>query len=53
VFANQMQTLLDDPARAREIGCAVRERAIKLFSWERAGREIERVYARVSRATQS
>ncbi|MEW5719706.1 MAG: glycosyltransferase family 4 protein [Chloroflexota bacterium] len=48
-FAQQIQTLLDDPERAREIGCAVRERAIKLFSWERAGREIERVYAQIAR----
>jgi glycosyltransferase involved in cell wall biosynthesis len=46
-FANQIQALLDDPARAREIGGAVRERAIKLFSWERAGREIEQVYSKV------
>ena len=46
-FANQIQALLDDPARAREIGCAVRERAIELFSWERAGREIEKAYREV------
>ena len=43
-FANQMQTLLDDPVRARAIGEALRQRAMDLFSWERAGREIERVY---------
>lgn len=43
-FADQIQALLDDPERARAIGGAVRARAIKLFSWERAGREIERVY---------
>ena len=47
-FARQIQSLLDDPARAHTIGAAVRARAIKLFSWERAGREIERVYARVA-----
>jgi glycosyltransferase involved in cell wall biosynthesis len=46
-FASQIQALLNNPERAREIGCAVRERAIKLFSWERAGREIEKVYREV------
>ena len=46
-FANQIQALLNDPERAREIGCAVRDRAIKLFSWERAGREIEKAYREV------
>ena len=46
-FADQIQVLLDDPARARTIGCAVRARALKLFSWEQAGRAIERVYAKV------
>jgi glycosyltransferase involved in cell wall biosynthesis len=43
-FANRIQVLLDDPERAHTIGGAVRARAIKLFSWERAGREIEKVY---------
>jgi glycosyltransferase involved in cell wall biosynthesis len=46
-FANQIQTLLDNPARAREIGEALRARAIKNFSWERAGHAIERVYEKV------
>ena len=46
-FANQIQALLNDPARARAIGSAVRERAIELFSWERAGREIEKAYREV------
>jgi glycosyltransferase involved in cell wall biosynthesis len=45
LFANQIERLLDDPARARAVGIALRERAKTLFSWERAGREIERVYA--------
>lgn len=43
-FADQMESLLNDPARGRVIGAALRERAIALFSWERAGREIEGVY---------
>lgn len=44
VFANQIQALLDDPARARAIGCALRERAEECYSWTVAGHEIERVY---------
>ena len=48
-FADQMQALLADPGRAREIGGVLRVRAMTLFSWERAGREIEGVYARVVR----
>ncbi len=43
-FADQIRALLADAARAREIGGALRERAQDLFSWERAGQEIERVY---------
>ncbi len=43
-FADQICALLADAARAREIGGALRERAQDLFSWERAGQEIERVY---------
>jgi len=46
-FAAQIQTLLDDPARARALGQALRQRAQQLYSWERAGQEIERVYAMV------
>jgi len=48
-FADQIAVLLDDPARARAIGGALRERAIARFSWEHAGREIERVYDQVAR----
>ena len=48
-FADRMQALLDDLARAREIGQALRERAIEMFSWERAGRAIESVYKQVRR----
>jgi len=46
-FAAQIQTLLDNPARARALGQALRQRAQQLYSWERAGQEIERVYAMV------
>jgi glycosyltransferase involved in cell wall biosynthesis len=48
-FADRMQLLLDEPARAREIGQALRRRAIEKFSWERAGHAIEQVYAKVLR----
>ena len=44
-FAGQIESLLDDSARARGIGVALRERARQQFAWENAGREIERVYA--------
>lgn len=43
-FADQIERLLDDPARARQIGLALRERARERFSWERAGHDIVRVY---------
>lgn len=43
-FANQIEALLNDPARARQIGSALRERAREVFAWERAGREMEGVY---------
>lgn len=48
-FANQIEELLNHPARAREIGQALRQRAIEKFSWERAGHAIERVYEKVRR----
>jgi glycosyltransferase involved in cell wall biosynthesis len=43
-FADQIETLLEHPERARAIGLALRERAQQHFSWERAGRAIECVY---------
>ena len=46
-FAERIQGLLDQPARAREIGTALRARAIANFSWDRAGHAIERVYEKV------
>ncbi len=47
-FAAQVEVLLDDPARARDIGCRLRDWARHLFSWECAGREIERVYGEIA-----
>ncbi|MGE5262333.1 MAG: glycosyltransferase family 4 protein [Acidobacteriota bacterium] len=43
-FADQIQVLLQEPSRARAIGIALRARANECYSWEHAGREIERVY---------
>jgi glycosyltransferase involved in cell wall biosynthesis len=43
-FADQIETLLNDPARARDLGCALRARVIEKFSWDAAGREMARVY---------
>lgn len=43
-FADQIQALLQEPSRARAIGIALRARANECYSWEHAGREIERVY---------
>jgi len=44
-FAQQIEALLDEPARAEKIGRALRARVIEKFAWTRAGREIEKVYA--------
>lgn len=46
-FAHQIETLLQDPDRARLIGCALRERAGEVFSWASAGQAIERVYVQL------
>lgn len=43
-FAQQILALWRDPARARQIGAALRARALEIYSWERGGKEIERVY---------
>ncbi len=47
-LADQLAVLVNDPARARALGAKLRARAVEKFSWEFAGREIERVYDRVS-----
>jgi glycosyltransferase involved in cell wall biosynthesis len=46
-FANEIEKLLADAERGRTIGLELRERAKQHFSWEQAGREIERVYESV------
>lgn len=46
-FAEALISLLDDPTRADQTGQALRERVVKQYSWERAGRQILEVYKRV------
>jgi glycosyltransferase involved in cell wall biosynthesis len=46
-FADEIEELLADPQRGRTIGLELRDRARQYFSWEQAGREIERVYQSV------
>ncbi len=46
-FAAQILALLNDPARARQIGAALRQRATDVYAWERAGREMEGVYKKL------
>lgn len=48
-FAEHILALLDDSERARALGQALRARALELFSWERAGREIEKVYREIQK----
>lgn len=44
-FAQQIQTLLDDPSRARMLGSRVRERAQAVYSPDSVGRTLECLYA--------
>jgi glycosyltransferase involved in cell wall biosynthesis len=46
-FADRIEMLLRDPVRARAIGQALRGRSEECYSWEHAGREIERIYDQV------
>jgi len=46
-FADALVALLDDPVRRHNIGQALRERAIRLYSWDVAGRQIVEVYTRL------
>lgn len=43
-FAEAIASLLEDEERARKVGRHLRERATESYSWERAGRQIVRVY---------
>ncbi len=46
-LAGALQSLLADPARARAMGVAGRERVIRDFSWTRVGDRLEGAYERV------
>ncbi len=46
-LADRLTELLRDPARARRVGLAGREIALREFSWERRGLELLRTYARI------
>ena len=52
-LAEAIGSLLADPARRRRMGAAGRERALRLFDWDRTAEQFERLYlevgARVSR----
>ncbi|MBA3345708.1 MAG: glycosyltransferase family 4 protein, partial [Gemmatimonadales bacterium] len=52
-LANAIGTLLDDPALRRRMGQAGRQRALRLFDWDRTAERFEQVYrdvgARVER----
>ncbi len=43
-LASALRRLLDDAGERRRIGSALRARALKQFTWARAGDEIERAY---------
>jgi len=43
-LAGEIAGLLNDPQRRTELGRKLRERAIRHFSWERAGRRLLNVY---------
>lgn len=49
-LAQAIAYLLDNPALRRQMGRAARERVLRLFSWERAARQIESIYQEVINA---
>jgi glycosyltransferase involved in cell wall biosynthesis len=46
-LAAKIRRALDEPAWAGRLGALGRERAVRELSWERAGRQIESIYAEV------
>ena len=42
-----MGSLLADPARRADMGRAGRERALRLFDWDRTAEQFEQIYASV------
>ena len=47
-FAAQLNELVRDPARAKEMGLAGRRRAIEVFSWEKIARQTVEVYGKAA-----
>jgi glycosyltransferase involved in cell wall biosynthesis len=43
-LASAMESLLADPARRRRMGAAGRERALRLFDWDRTAEQFEQLY---------
>lgn len=43
-LASAMESLLEDPARRRRMGVAGRERALRLFDWDRTAEQFEQLY---------
>ena len=46
-LADAMGSLLADPARRADMGRAGRERALRLFDWDRTAEQFEQIYASV------
>jgi glycosyltransferase involved in cell wall biosynthesis len=50
-LAQAIGALLADPARRVQMGRAGRERALRLFDWDRTAEQLERIYAEVAPGT--
>jgi phosphatidylinositol alpha-mannosyltransferase len=46
-FVSALDTLLDDPGRARALGRAGRDRVVSTFAWSRVGDSLEELYDRL------
>jgi glycosyltransferase involved in cell wall biosynthesis len=46
-LATAIGSLLDDPERRRRMGIAGRQRALRLFDWDRTAEQLEEVYRRI------
>jgi glycosyltransferase involved in cell wall biosynthesis len=47
-LAQAMGSLLADPQRRRRMGLAGRERALRLFDWDRSAQQFEEIYREVA-----
>jgi glycosyltransferase involved in cell wall biosynthesis len=46
-LAQAIGSLLEDPQRRRRMGVAGRERALRLFDWDRTAEQFEQLYREV------